>query len=140
MFGRRGEGTVRITQVKGQADEDMVKSSQVREVDLIGNDKEDEAADFGRGRVDPGVIDARRNLSGVCSLWYPIKLELHLFFSAKSRSVVNNEESTGTAPDPLVWSAGSLPSKRRIVHAVRNNPMLPAPGHKWDSGWIGGSS
>ena len=109
MFGRRGEGTVRITKIKGHADEDMVKSSQVREVDIVGNDKADGTADFGRKRVDPGVIDARRNLSGVCRLWYPIKLELHLFFSAKSRSVVNNEQSTGTAPDLLVWSAGSLP-------------------------------
>ena len=36
-----------------------------REVDRLGNDAADEAADFGRRRVGNLVIDARRNLSGV---------------------------------------------------------------------------
>ena len=33
---------------------------------------------------------------------------------------MNDDGSAGTAPDPLVWSAGVLPNRRRIVHAVRN--------------------
>ena len=40
--------------------------------DKLGNDAADEAADFGRRRVSPAVIDARRNLSGVCSRWYAV--------------------------------------------------------------------
>ena len=52
--------------VKGHADEVMVVQGRVREVDRIGNNAADEAADFGRRRVGHLVIDARRNLSGVC--------------------------------------------------------------------------
>ena len=53
--------------VKGHADDAMVFNGQVREVDRLGNNAADEAADFGRRRVGNAVIDARRNLSGV--LW-----------------------------------------------------------------------
>ena len=37
----------------------------------------------------------------------------------------------GTAPDPIVWSAGALPRRRRLVHAVRNLAMLPGPLALW---------
>ena len=30
----------------------------------------------------------------------------------------------GTAPDPLVWSAGAHPKRRRLVHAVRDQCLL----------------
>ena len=82
---------------------------------------------FGRRRVSPAVIDARRNLSGVCSRWYPIILDLHRFFIAIARAVVNHDGLGGTAPDPLVWSAGALHKRRRLVHAVRDRAFLPAP-------------
>ena len=59
----RGRDTVRISKVKGHADENMVLHGQVRREDRLGNDAADEAADFGRRRVSPAVIDARRNLS-----------------------------------------------------------------------------
>ena len=67
MLNRRGLDTVRISKVKGHADDAMVLHGQVRRDDKLGNDAADEAADFGRRRVGPAVIDARRNLSGV--LW-----------------------------------------------------------------------
>ena len=67
----------------------MVLDGRVRNVDMLGNDAADEAADFGRRRVGNVVIDARRNLSGVCCRWYPVLLDLHRFFIAISRSVVN---------------------------------------------------
>ena len=98
----------------------MVLDGRVREVDRLGNDAADEAADFGRRRVSPAVIDARRNLSGVCGRWYPVLLDLHRFFNVLSRAVVNHDGRDGTAPDPLVWSAGALPKRRRLVHAVRD--------------------
>ena len=79
-----GLDTVRSTKVKGHADEGMVLDGRVREVDRIGNDAADEAADFGRRRVGHLVIDARRNLSGFCGRCYRVILNLHRFFIAIS--------------------------------------------------------
>ena len=69
MLHLRGLDTVRITKVKGHAVQGMVFHGRVRELDRLGNDAADEAADLGRGRVGNSVIDARRNLSGVCVRW-----------------------------------------------------------------------
>ena len=77
MLHLRGLDTVRIT--KGHAVEGMVLDGRVREVDRFGNNSADEAADFGRRRVGNAVIDAWRNLSGVCGRWYPVVLSLHRF-------------------------------------------------------------
>ena len=136
MLHLRGLDTVQITKVKGHADEGMVLDGRVRELDKLGNDAADEAADFGRRRVGNAVIDARRNLSGVCGRWYPVVLALHRFFIAISRTVVNYDGMDGTAPDPLVWSAGAHPKRRRLVHAVRDQAFLPGPPGIWDSEWF----
>ena len=103
----------------------MVRVGQVRELDKLGNDAADEAADSCRRRVNLAILDARRNLSCVCRRWSPIILDLHRFFIAISCAVVNHDDRKGTAPDTLVWSAGSLPKRRRLVDAVRNHAMLP---------------
>ena len=79
------------------------------------------------------VIDARRNLSGVCGRWYPVLLDLHRFFIAISRAVVNHDGRDGTAFDPLVWSACALPKRRRLVLAVRDRAFLPGTLGIWDS-------
>ena len=50
--------------------------------------------------------------------------------------MVNHDGGTGTAPDPLVWSAGALPKRRRLVHAVRDRAFLPGPPGLWDSDWV----
>ena len=89
-----------------------------------------------RRRVGNAVIDARRNLSGVCGRWYPVNLDFHRFFIAISRAVVNHDGRDGTAPDPLVWSAGALPKRRRVVHPVRDRAFLPRPPGIWDSEWV----
>ena len=34
--------------------------------------------------------------------------------------MVNHDGRGGTAPDPLVWSAGAHPKRRRLVHALRD--------------------
>ena len=128
--------TVQITKVKGHADEGMVLDDRVREVDRLDKDAAEEAADFGRRRVGNAVIDARHNLSGVCGRWYPVVLDLHRFFIAISRAVVNHDGRDGTAPDPLVWSAGAHPKRRRLVHAVRDRAFLPGPPGIWDSEWV----
>ena len=106
--------------------------------DRLGNNAADEAADFGRRRVGPAVIDARRNLSGVCNHWYPVVLDLHRFFIAISRAVVNHDGFAGTASDPLVCSAGSLPKRRRLVHPVRDLALLPGPPGIWLGEWVAG--
>ena len=58
MLYLRGYDTVRSTKVKGHADEGMVLDGRVRELDRLGHDAADEAADFGRRRVGPAVVDA----------------------------------------------------------------------------------
>ena len=71
MLHLRGLDTVQITKVKGHAGPEMVLDGLVRELDKLGNDAADEAADFGRRRVGNAVRDARRNLSGVCCRFLP---------------------------------------------------------------------
>ena len=50
--------------------------------------------------------------------------------------MVNHDGGVGTAPDPLVWSAGALAKRRRLVHAVRDRAFLPGPPALWDSDWV----
>ena len=112
MLRIRGLDSVRISKVNGHADEVLVRAGTVRGLDKLGTDGADEAADFGRRRVPWWVIDARRNISGVCSRLRPVVLVLHRFFIAVSRAVVNHDDGTGTSIDPLVWSAGGAPDKK----------------------------
>ena len=65
MLHFRGLDTVRISKVKGHADEAMVRAGAVRDLDRLGNNGADEADDFGRTRMPWWVIDARRNFSGL---------------------------------------------------------------------------
>ena len=51
MLEMRGRDTLRISKVKGHADEGMVRERGVREQDRLGNNAADEAADPGRRRV-----------------------------------------------------------------------------------------
>ena len=124
MLHLRSLDTVRITKVKGHADEGMVLDVRVREDDKLGNAAADEAADVGRRRVGNAVIDARRNLSGVCGRWYLVILDLHRFFISISRAVVNHDGHEGNAPDPPV---GALPKRGGLVHAVRDRAFLTGP-------------
>ena len=97
----RGIGTVCFSKVKGHADEDLVRQGQVRDLDRDGNNRADDAADFGRSRVGPDGLDAKRNLSGVCGRWYPVVQVLQRFFIAISRAVGTDDGTAGTAPRPL---------------------------------------
>ena len=93
----------------------------------------DEAADFGRRRVPWWVIDARRDF---CARWLSLVLGLHRFFIAIAGAVVNHDGVAGPALDPLVWSAGGAPKRRRVVHAVRDRAFLLGPAGIWDGEWI----
>ena len=59
----------------------LVRAGRARDLDRLGNNGADEAADFGRRRVSWWIIDARRN-SGVCARWRPVVLGLHRFLIA----------------------------------------------------------
>ena len=48
MLRLRGLDNVRITKVKGHADEVMDRDGRVRELHRVGNNAADDAADFGR--------------------------------------------------------------------------------------------
>ena len=106
LVNARGPGTTAVSKVKGHADEGLVRGGRVREVDKVGNDMADQAADFGRRRVGADVIDARRNLSTARRSWYPVVRHLHRFFTAIARAVVNEDGKGGIAPHAMVWSAG----------------------------------
>ena len=94
MLRLRGLDTVRTSGVSGHADEALVRAGGARDLDRLGNDGADEAADFGRWRVSWWVIDARRNFSGVCALCHPGVL---------ARAAVNHD-GAGTSMDPTVCS------------------------------------
>ena len=132
MLRLRGLDTVRISKVNGHADEALVRAGGARDLDRLGNNAADEAVDFGRRRVPWWIIDARRVFSGVCARWRPLVLGLHRFFIAIAGTVVNHD---GPALDPLVWSVGGAPKRRRVVHAVRDRAFLPGPAGIWDGEW-----
>ena len=59
---------------------------------------------------------------------------MHRFFLAVSRAVVNHDGGAGTSIDPLVWSAGSAPKKRRV--AVQDRAFLPGPPDIFVGAWV----
>ena len=50
--------------------------------------------------------------------------------------MVNHDGRDGTAPDPLVWSAGALSVRRRLVQAVGMGLFQPGPPAIWGSEWV----
>ena len=64
-------------------------------------------------------------------LSFPCIVSLLLFLSA----VVNHDGGAGTSVDPVVWSAGSAPKKRRV--AVRDRVFLPGPPDLWVGAGVG---
>ena len=62
MIRTRGRETVRVTKVKGHAEEKDVQQGRVRLEDQVGNAEADTAADLGRRHQSEVLIDARRRL------------------------------------------------------------------------------
>ena len=71
-FWLGGAVTTDISKVKGHADEGLVRDGRVRELDKIGNDMADQAADLGRRRVWAALESDRKSFSDACERWYPI--------------------------------------------------------------------
>ena len=137
MIRTRGRDTVRVTKVKGHAEDVDVQQGRVRLMDQQGNVEADVAADLGRRHQSEVLIDARRRLLGARSHWYPIMTDLHRFMIAIARVSVNHDGKGGTAPDPLVWDQGSRPKVRQL--AVRVNvdlASLPGPPGFLHNSWV----
>ena len=137
MIRTRGRGTVRVTKVKGCAEDSDVQQGRVRLEDQLGKAEADAAADLGRRHQSELLIDARRRLLRARSHWYPIMLQLHRFMIAVARVIVNHDGKSGKAPDPLVWDQGSRPKVRKL--AIRVNvdlASLPGPPSFWNSSWF----
>ena len=45
--------------------------------------------------------------------------------------VDRDDDGDGTAHDPLVWSAGALPKRRRVGREERSLAILPGPASLW---------
>ena len=101
MVQYRTGRSVRVSKVKGHATDAMDSDGRVWKEDKDGNDAADVAADFGRLRQREAVIDARRNLLGIKTEWYPRILFLHRFMVAIARESLNCDDADGTVVDPL---------------------------------------
>ena len=98
MILTRGRETVRVTKVKGHAEDVDVRQGRVRLLDKQENAEADHAADLGRRHQSEILIDARRRLLGAHSHWYPIMTDLHRFMVAIARVSVYHDGKGGTAP------------------------------------------
>ena len=91
MIRARGLETVRVTKVKGHAEDVDVLQGRVRLEDQMGIAEADTAADLGRRHQSEVLIDARRRLLKARSYWYPILLDLHRSMIAVARITVNHD-------------------------------------------------
>ena len=71
MIRTRGRVTVRVTKVKGHAEDSDVQHGRVRLEDQLENAEADTAADLGRRHQSEALIDACRRLLKARSHWYP---------------------------------------------------------------------
>ena len=74
MIRTRDRETVRVTKVKGHAEDADVQSGRVRLEDQLRNPEAD-TADLGRRHQSEVLIDARRRLLKARTYWYPVMLE-----------------------------------------------------------------
>ena len=137
MIRTRGRERVRVTEVKGHAEDSDVQQGRVRLEDQLGNAEADAAADLGRRHQSDVFIDAGRRLLQARSQWYPIMLELHTFMIVVARVTVNHDGRGGTAPDPLVWDQGGRKKARRTDFRVTVDlASLPGPPGFLGGPWI----
>ena len=59
-----------------------------------------------------------------CARWYPVVCDLHRFFIAIARSVVNDDGSSGTSLHPVVWSRNSTLKRRVPGSAALWGPLI----------------
>ena len=133
ILAEQGPDSAQISKVKGHADESMVRDGRVRMLDKIGNDLADRAADFGRRRVPPAIIDSKRMVHSACTAWYSLIPDLHRFFIAIAREAADGDCRGGTSPYGGLLS----PSVGEFFKPYGN--LLGPPGLPglWDAGTVG---
>ena len=109
ILAEQGPDSAQVSKVKGHADESMVRDGRVRMLDKIGNDLADRAADFGRRRVPPTIIDSKRMVHSACTACDSLVPDSHRFFLAIATEAVNRDGRGGTSNHPTVWSAAGVP-------------------------------
>ena len=134
MIGTRGRETIRVTEVKGHAEDLDVQQGRVRLEDQLESAEADIAADLGRRHQSEVLIDARRKLLKFRCYWYPFVPLLHRFMIAVARVTVNLDGRGGTARDPLVWDQGG-PKKACKLDIWVNVDLASLPG---PPGFLGG--
>ena len=137
MIPLRGAQGLKITNVKGHADDDMVAVGRVRVEDRVGNDLADRAADLGRRRVLDPVVDVRSRFLSACSAWYPVVLDLQRFFIAIARAAANDDGHAGVALHPTVWSSGGPAKVRKVRVSAWEFAWVPGPVGLWRHGSVG---
>ena len=135
MVEWRGFGIAAVTKVKGHADEGLVAQGRVREVDRIGNNEADAAADLGGSGLTMLLLMLVGFFGRACVRWYPVVQKLHRCFIAIARTALNEDGVAGTAIHPVVWSAAANPKRRKVERAVGNFAWLPGPANLWTSDW-----
>ena len=129
--------TVRVTKVKGHADEAMVWV-----VGIVNWIAWVTMLLMRRLTLVAGGLNLRLLMLAVIllGLWQVVSRSSYFtsfFFNAISQAAVNHDDGSGHAPDPFVWSAGALPKVRRVVHAVRDRVfLLPGSVDLWEGEWI----
>ena len=97
---KRGREIVQITKVKCHAVDDMVRTGRFRALEKFSDDLADRAADVGRRRLPPQVIDPRRqNLAAIWE-WSPIVYDFQRKFIAPARDVVIDDGTRWVGPSP----------------------------------------
>ena len=127
---------MRISKVKGHADDEMVAVGRVGVEDKVGNDFADRVADLGRRRVSDLVMDVCGRFVSACSFWYLVILELHRFFIAIARAAVNDGCAVA-ALHPTVWSTGGPVKTRRVRVSAWEFASVLGPAGLWRHGFIG---
>ena len=125
----------KVAEVEGHADEGMVADGRAREIDRVGDNEADAAADMGRRRLHCSITDARRYVNGGCARWYPIVSDLHHLFIAIARTL-GEDDHGDTSLHPVVRSNAATPKMRRVDRAVRNFAWLPGLASHWTSEWF----
>ena len=128
-----GLDTVRITELTGHADDALVRAGGVVTLKGWVVMERMKLLILVAGGCLGGLLMLGVILLGVCARWRPVVMSLHRSFLAIARAVVNHDGEAGTTMDPMVWSAGAHPKRRRLVHAVRDRAFLPGPLGIWDA-------
>ena len=116
--------TVRITKVLGHADEGMVHDGRVRELDTLGNNAADEAADL----VVGGLVMLLLMRVVICLGSVGVGIfDVHRFFIAISRAVVNHDGRMVLLQIP--WYCLLVPSPKGARWFIQFGIGHSCPGH-----------